>query len=330
MQFSKTPTADVHFAQRREPIHIGFLLLPGFSVLDFATATEVLHAANTALGREAYRSTIVSTHGQPIASSIGITLAPQNHDPVTMEFEFLFVCADTELDPTLTRDAAKVLRTLERQGCKLGALGTGTFLLAAAGVIRQRLCTIHWQSSPLMQERHPETRLVRRVFVAKDGLYTCPGGTAVTDLFVYILSQHQGQAIKSVLAELLQIEHIRNQDEEYPSTPLPSLGCRPRKLQSAIRQMEAALEIPESPSLIASRIGITTRHLQRLFQSHTGGSPARFYMALRLKQAHLLLQKTRMPILEVAAAVGFSSHSHFSKRYRERYGVTPVQQRQTL
>ena len=146
-------------------------------------------------------------------------------------------------------------------------------------------------------------------------------------MFVRIIATTHGRDLIDQLTMDLQVDRLRSQDDEQQSAPLPELGSRPRKLQSAIRHMEATLETPLSPEWIAAQVGVTTRHLQRLFRLHTGASPGKFYMDLRLRRARLLLQQTRMPVLEVAVAVGFSSHSHFSKRYRERYGLTPVQQR---
>jgi len=68
---------------------------------------------------------------------------------------------------------------------------------------------------------------------------------------------------------------------------------------------------------------LTRRQLHRLFRSHTGMSPTEYYRDLRLRHARLMMLNTTTPIVEIAVAAGFSTHSHFTRCYRERFGVSP-------
>ncbi len=315
-------------------------------MLDLAAALETLREANSNLGWTAYQWQTLSCTGSAVAASNGVLVPVDNtieaNGPRTnnnktnrdkhRDKHWVFVCADADLadadlNAVVPARLLLWLQKLDRTGARLGAIGGGTFVLAKADIIRGRRCTIHWQSAPWLCEHYPGINPNRRVFEIDRGLYTCSGGTAVTDLFVRLIAERHGWEITEGLSAQFQLERVRTHDDEQRSVPLAQLSARPRKLQSAIREMEGTLEMPVSPEAIAHRVGVTTRHLQRLFRAHTGISPARFYMDLRLRQARLLLQQTRMPVLEVAVAVGFSSHSHFSKRYRERYGRTPQQER---
>ncbi len=309
------------------PERIGFLLLPGFSMLDFASATEVLRDTNALLGREAYQWFAIAPSENVVQASNGLNLRADRTLHDAPRLDRLFVCAEVEVELGDSIKLHKWLRALERDNCRIGAIGAGTYVLAKAEMLKGRSCTAHWQLAPWLLEQFPDLKLSRHLFESDRGLLTCCGGTAVVDMFVRIIATTHGRDLIDQLTMDLQVDRLRSQDDEQQSAPLPELGSRPRKLQSAIRHMEATLETPLSPEWIAAQVGVTTRHLQRLFRLHTGASPGKFYMDLRLRRARLLLQQTRMPVLEVAVAVGFSSHSHFSKRYRERYGLTPVQQR---
>jgi AraC family transcriptional regulator, glycine betaine-responsive activator len=309
------------------PERIGFLLIPGFSMLDFASATDVLGGANETLGRTAYQWQAISISGKQVEASNGIPIWVDVELGEVSRLDRLFICAEVEVKRGDNQAVHQWLRALERDECRLGAIGAGTYVLAKAELVRGRNCTIHWQLAPWLLEQFPNINLSKHVFESDRGLLTCCGGTAVVDMFVRMIASVHGREIADELSMELLVDRVRSQHDEQQSAPLAQLGSRPRKLQSAIRHMEATVETPLSPEWIASQVGVTTRHLQRLFRLHTGASPARFYMDLRLRRARLLLQQTRMPVLEVAVAVGFTSHSHFSKRYRERYGLTPVQQR---
>lgn len=293
---------------------IAFALVPGFAMMNLACALEALREANRCIGYNAYAWHLVADAAR-VSAANGVQIPTADLHSCVHPYTRVFVCADNALEAGATLALGSWLQRQERQGARIGAVGAGTFVLAKADLLRGRRCTIHWESAPWLTDRFPKVRPSRRLFEIDDGLYTCSGGTAVTDLFLHIIAAEHGKEVGERLTQRFQLERIRSLEEEQNTAPIPTLGARPRKLQSAIREMERTLEAPVSPELIAARAGVTPRHLQRLFRAHAGVSPARFYMELRLRHAKLLLRQTYMPVLEVAVAVGFSSHSHFSKRY---------------
>ncbi len=133
----------------------------------------------------------------------------------------------------------------------------------------------------------------------------------------------------------------------------PCLRCRPElaphdaeppwNLEDATRLLALAaarlLDQPEpdggdsAPSTqvvarTAERLGVSDRHLRRLFQAHWGLSPLQYLQTRRLLNAKLLLTSTRLPVAEVARLSGFGSERRFHATWRERYGLPPLQLRQ--
>lgn len=85
----------------------------------------------------------------------------------------------------------------------------------------------------------------------------------------------------------------------------------------------------ESPSVahVAARLGVSERHLRRIFTQHWGTSPMQFLQTLRLLNAKLLLTDTRLPVSTVAALSGFASQRRFHAAWQARYGLNPLQLR---
>ena len=79
--------------------------------------------------------------------------------------------------------------------------------------------------------------------------------------------------------------------------------------------------------MLAERIELSRRQLERLFRRHLGRTPAQFYLETRLERARHLLYQTDMPIMSVACATGFVSASHFTTCYRQMFGKTPRAER---
>ncbi|MBQ0961449.1 helix-turn-helix domain-containing protein [Ideonella sp. 4Y11] len=118
----------------------------------------------------------------------------------------------------------------------------------------------------------------------------------------------------------------------------PCLRCRPEQApglsgadaarslaEAGARLITHAVAAGEQPSLpaIAQRLGITERHLRRIFQAHLGVSPIDWQTTQRLLLAKRLLTDTTLPITQVAAASGFGSLRRFNAAFAERYRLTP-------
>lgn len=120
----------------------------------------------------------------------------------------------------------------------------------------------------------------------------------------------------------------------------PCLRCRPELApgltpveassriagMAALHIEEAGLE-DESLESLAQRMGVSSRHLRRVFQEAYGVSPVQYLMTRRLLTAKTLLADTRLSVTQVAMISGFGSLRRFNALFRERYSLTPSELR---
>ena len=104
-------------------------------------------------------------------------------------------------------------------------------------------------------------------------------------------------------------------------------GMRNTYIARAIDIMRAHLDAPISQPFIAAQVGLSVRHLERLFLRYLNSSPKKYYMQMRLERARNLLLQTELSVLDIAVACGFENAGHFSKVYRLAFGVSPMMQR---
>src|SRR4051812_4203071 len=85
----------------------------------------------------------------------------------------------------------------------------------------------------------------------------------------------------------------------------------------------------ESPSveMLARRLGVSDRHLRRIFESHLGVSPVQYLQTRRLLTAKQLLADTDLPVTQVALVSGYSSVRRFNAAFAEHYALSPTQLR---
>ena len=142
-----------------------------------------------------------------------------------------------------------------------------------------------------------------------------------------LIASDFGEELANAVADQQIYNSIRtDQDIQRLSTPT-RIGVRHPKLSQVIKRMEANIEEPISPSILAKEVDMSTRQLERLFRRYLDRSPKRYYMELRLQRARNLLMQTDMSVINVALACGFASPSHFSKCYRSHYNTTPYRER---
>jgi transcriptional regulator GlxA family with amidase domain len=156
---------------------------------------------------------------------------------------------------------------------------------------------------------------------------TCSGGTAAMDMMLHLIADRHGADLARGVANQFHHERIRDEREDQRGGRLESLSRMPDKVQQAISIMQRHIEDPLALTDIARRVTLSPRQLERLMLGHTGQSPLRLYMQLRVERARELLVTSNRPVIDVAVRAGFSSTSHFSSWYKRIYGVRPSDMR---
>ena len=199
----------------------------------------------------------------------------------------------------------------------LGALCTGSYLLARAELLNGYRCTIHWENLASLREEYPRLIISSELFEVDRDRYTCSGGTAPLDMMLHLIARQQDQPLAAAISEEFLCERIRGRHDRQRIPLRLRLGTSQPKLIEAVALMEANLEEPMSPDELALHVGLSRRQLERLFQKYLSCVPTRYYLELRLARARQLLLQTTMSIVDVAFACGFVSAPHFSKCYRD-------------
>lgn len=314
-----------------KPEHFGFLLIPNYSMIAFSLAIEALRMANRASGKTLYRWSIYSLDGEAVTASNGLEVAIDDTIERAVDTNICFVCSGIDVADSWSKPLQFALRKIaSKNNMTVGALCTGSYLLARAGLLDGYKCTIHWENIASMREEFPKARFSDDLFQIDRDRITCAGGQASLDLMLKLIGDKHGAKLAAHISEQFICERIRS-TEDRQRVPLHlHLGANQPKLTEAVTLMEANLEEPISLDELSSYVGISRRQLERLFQKHLNCVPTRYYLNLRLNRARLLLLQTSKSIVDIALACGFISAPHFSKCYRDMFGTPPRDERRKL
>lgn len=308
------------------PRTIGFLLLPGFSMLAFFSALEPLRLANQLLGVRHYRWRIYTSDGLPARASCGMTVpaaAKAGEGSGQDEPSCLIVISGFDPSPKPDRHLKSWLRGLDRRGAALGAVDTGAFLLASADLLGNVHTVVHWESAEALVEMFPELTLSENLYEIQKRRFLCVGGAAVLDMMIALLERTHGAQLAEGVAYRLM--HVHGGSRSHPQFP-ESANTAPLSDTDVLRAMEimqTQFETASSISEIAQTVSVSKRTLERKFRQLLNQTPNQVYLQCRLEHARRLLRNTDLKVREVALASGFASMSYFCRAYKRRFRRSP-------
>jgi transcriptional regulator GlxA family with amidase domain len=317
------PSVDPRNRQR-----IGFVLLPNFALMSYASATEPLRAANLIAGSPLYEVVPLSADGRPVRSSAGLEIACGRLAELGGDCHTLHVCAGGNPADWQGGTALHApLRKFARDGVRIGGISSGAFVLAAAGLLDACDFTIHWEHAALLREMFPHLAPRQARFVVDGGRVTCGGGVAPLDMMHAVIAERMGADFARRVSDWYLHTAVAEPADPQRGSVAERFGTNHPALLTVLEKMETAIENPLSRAEMARLAGISPRHLDRLFLMHRGESFLDTYRAIRLAHARRLLEQSPLSIAEIAYATGFSSAGHFSRAFKGLYGLTPAKAR---
>ncbi|MDE0208846.1 MAG: GlxA family transcriptional regulator [Boseongicola sp.] len=309
-----------------QPIQVGFFLDKRFSMVPFVNFSEVFRIANRMADRCLFEWTVITRDGKQVSSNGGLAVDADASIGDFPNLPNVVVVAGNDPQREIRSGVAAWLRRLAVGGSSISALGSGSLLLAKAGLLGGYRATIHWEYLDSFREEFPDIDVSNCLFEIDRKRMTCAGGSAVVDLGLHLVHQHFGLPIAMAVSDQFILDSIRQSTLPQP------VGARfPRLahpvLARAIDLMENNLEDPLPIADLASSVGVTSKQFQRLFKSYLHTSPRQFYVRTRLDLARRLLTQSNLSVMEVALSCGFGSVAHFSRSYRDEFGLPPARDR---
>lgn len=309
---------------------------------------DPLRAANYLAGEHRFQWVFLSLDGGPITASNGMVLHTDRLADFDRALQWLVVSASWTPEQHQDKRLLRVLKLHARQNTTLCGLDTGAFLFGYAGLLDGRKATVHYEHINAFKELFNQISVSDERYVWDQNIVTCCGGQAASDVSLQLIQQTLGVSIADAAAQYIFHNTAANVQTNYVTTS-QSLGINtldnnppsannsgtnnsanqviPRIMRQATHIMESNLEQTLSIPEIASKLNVSQRQLERLFNQHLEQTAAHYYLDLRLNRARGLITQTDMQIVDVAVACGFVSAVHFSRVYKKRFALTPKQDR---
>lgn len=293
-------------------------------MLGFTCALEALSLANRHAGDgKYYEWLLLSADGQLARAWNGVTVEVDDGLIDLHRDDTLVVCAGVDAAAGSTKEVLSWLRRESRLGISIGALSSGTYTLALAGLISGKRVTTHWEYVDALTEMLPQVTVQDTIYSVDGKLFTCAGGASSMDLMLHLIHEDYGRAVVDWVAEQMVYTAPREHSQAQRLALPARIGRGNRKLSSAVRIMRENIEEPMKLGELAAHVGVSARQLERLFMSFLNTSPSKYYLSIRLEKARNLLRQTELSVTEISVLCGFASPTHFARAYRKVYNVAP-------
>jgi transcriptional regulator GlxA family with amidase domain len=325
-----------------EPITVALLALPATTAATLYGFHDALASVRRDWGmlhgqppvESPFRPLVVSPDGAPLSAANGVRLTPQAsfadcpRPDVVVVGDLMVAPGD---DSPGFDAAVPWLLACHAQGALVASACSGAVLLARTGLLEGQDATSHWAYCDHLQRAHPTTR-----WHADRGLVTCGEGQRILMagsgvswhlLVLALVARFAGPEEAMRVARINLMDLSSTNPVAYASLTHGSIAADPvvaacqqwaaRHYDSAapVAQMVAMSQLPE-------------RTFKRRFAQATGMAPLDYVHHVRLEEAKQMLERGSEAVEAIAMDIGYSDSSFFSRLFRRKVGMSPVQYRQ--
>ncbi|MER7825400.1 helix-turn-helix domain-containing protein [Streptomyces sp. NPDC096097] len=313
---------------------VAVLALPGFPPFELGIPSRVFGSAVGEDGEGLYEVVVCTADGAPVLSDSGFTLQPAAGPEVLAAADTVIV-PPTHAMPELALGgplppavAAAIARI--RPGTRLVSICTGSYVLAAAGLLDDRPATTHWNLAREFRRAYPRVRIDEDVLFVDDGdVLTSAGVSAGVDLCLHMIRRDHGVAVTNRAARMCVVPPWRDGGQaQYIDRPVPE----PTVATTTATRAWALERLAEPVTLgeLAAHARMSLRTFTRRFRDEVGMTPVQWLTAQRLELARHLLESSDLPVDLVAHRAGFGSANSLRQHMRSTLGVSPIAYRRTF
>ncbi|WP_275562577.1 helix-turn-helix domain-containing protein [Streptomyces sp. 5-6(2022)] len=310
------------------------LALPGVIPFELGIPYRIFGKARSADRRRLYEVVTCTPEPGLVPTDADFPIAVELGPEALAEADTIVVPASYELGPVheegvMTESLGSALAHA-RPGVRWVSICTGSFVLAAAGLLDGRPATTHWSSADRFQRLFPTVDVDPNVlFVDNGDVLTSAGVASGIDLCLHLVRRDHGTAVANDVARRSLVPPHRDGGQaQYIPRPLPE----PQQATTTTARAWALgrLDRPISLRELAAQESMSVRTFTRRFREEVGVSPGQWLTQQRVERARHLLEGTDLSVDQVTREAGFGSPASLRQHFQAAVGVSPTAYRRTF
>jgi len=310
---------------------IAIVVFDEAQILDVAGPMEMFRGATISLRERrpqapaAYETHIVARKAGAVRTSCGLTIVATDGFAKAPRAVDTLIVAGGVMDEALKDEALlRYVREAAAEARRTVAIGTGTFVLAKAGLLDGRRATTHWRACKSLASLFPKVEVISdQVFVRDGPFLTSAGASAALDQSLALVQEDHGKDVAMSVAHRKVMFLRRTGGESQVSTHLAAQMIGHEGLASLATWILANTAKDLDAEVLAQQSAMSPRTLSRLFAKELGMTPAGFIERARVEVARRLLEESDMRIDAIARKSGLGSEERLRRTFQRVIGMTP-------
>lgn len=304
---------------------VAVIVQDGFAPFEFGLACEAFGLDRTAEGIQSFDFRVLAAEPGVVRSSIGYTMNVEDDLSFADEADLIILTPIPRA--TWGSIDARVAAVLERavaRGVWVMAICSGSFLLAASGLLDGRRATTHWMYADTLAAMYPQIDVDPDVLYVQDGRIITSAGTAAgIDACLHLLRQELGAEVTNRIARRMVVAPQRDGGQaQFINTPVPASASLSFSAVTEWMLQNLREELPVEE--LARKAQMSPRTFARHFKTDLGTTPGAWLGRQRLLHAQRLLEETELGLEQVAWESGFGSAAVLRQNFARKLGITPT------
>jgi transcriptional regulator GlxA family with amidase domain len=304
---------------------VAVIVQPGFAPFEFGLACEAFGLDRADDGVPNFDFRVVAPDPGAVDSKMGFSINVEHDLSFAYEADLVVVTPiPHQYWRHIDERVLDVVRDAAARGAWLLSVCSGSFVLAAAGVLDGLRATTHWMYADTMARMHPQIEVDPDVLYVQEGRIITSAGTAAgLDACLHLLRQEIGAELTNKIARRMVVSPQRDGGQaQYIDHPLPAVSSL--SLARVTDWMLENLQLDLTVDALAAKALMSPRTFARRFKADYGTTPAAWLNRQRILHAQRLLEETEIGIDAIAYESGFGSAAVLRQNFTRVLGTTPT------
>jgi transcriptional regulator GlxA family with amidase domain len=304
---------------------VAVIVQEGFAPFEFGVACEAFGLDRSDDGIPNFDFRIVTPEPGAVASKMGFSINVDNDLSFAYEADLVVVSpVPHQYWARVDERVLDVIRDAVARDAWVLSVCSGSFVVAAAGVLDGRKATTHWMYADRMASMYPSVDVDPDVLYVQDGRIITSAGTAAgLDACLHLLRQELGAEMTNKIARRMVVPPQRDGGQaQFIVKPLPDVTSL--SLAPVTDWMLENLRLDLTVDQLAAKAHMSPRTFARRFKADFGATPAAWLARQRIIHAQRLLEKTELGLDRIAYECGFGSAAVLRQNFSRVLGTTPT------
>ncbi|MGW9585464.1 GlxA family transcriptional regulator [Microbacterium sp. NPDC055455] len=304
---------------------VACIVTDGFAPFEFGVACEAFGLDRSEDGIPSFDFRVVTPDPGVVESKMGFSI--NVHEDLSFAYEADLVVVSPvphQYWGRIDERVLDVIRAAVARGAWVLSVCSGSFVVAASGVLDGRRATTHWMYAQKMKEMYPSIDVDPDVLYVQDGRIITSAGTAAgLDACLHLLRQELGAELTNIIARRMVVPPQRDGGQaQFIANPLPATTSL--SLAPVTDWMLDNLRLELTVDQLAAKAHMSPRTFARRFKADHGATPAAWLARQRIIHAQRLLEKTDLGLDRIAYESGFGSAAVLRQNFARVLGITPT------